>query len=534
MIDSTLLAEVFVENNQGKLNTATGYLITPNRIITTAHVLDDQKPDGKIKIRLYREGEETRSVNLVAWDGRSHSCIGDAPPIDVCVLETDPHDRLGQPAYFLCQDPLNETLDFEGRGFPAICRVEKRPQAESFSGKCSHFDPSTPDRTIFLGCRGGFTNRADWQGASGFPVFHRDVLIAIAIRIKDIDKEERNLDTIECVPLSRLLASYPTFGGAIEFDRYIDRKRRFDAVHAEVLEILSGQKGQSDHLSKRFDQLFHERVVAIFGKEAFADGLPKALTNFLLRIDPRELLEAIDDIHAETCQSDAPEGTLDQLDHLYRLILPVAVRSYLDGLVRVCRSAQTPLSAPFALKTTAEIFMAVFEDRALSFVIRDTENGNLSGTPSAHGTHQLLVPADLGMEGDDDKYVGEILSDLVRVRSPLRLDIGTLENIEKNPQNNQKKKNETIAKYLSYKLHRILTRKWVSGPKHYYYAVDPCDDERTAAGLGRVICELKRLVPELVILNLGREFLKLGEGDEVHVSMLIAEIMQRARRGSSP
>ena len=478
-MDSQVIVEVFVETSTGEWEVATGCLVASDRVLTVAHVFNERKPNGEVLVRVYRDGELSR-VAIPIWppslaDGNGPS----QNDLDAAVLEITQDSnqpRLPEPRFRLRTASIRTMLNVEGRGFPRITRLDPRvkdnhdrPQAESFFGRCSHFEQGTPDRSIYLKADSGFTKRSDWQGASGFPLFAWNELVAIGRQYK-----ASRPDTIDCVPVPRLISDV-NFKTAIRFTAYEDRAAHLKDIRGELTALLRADAGIADKIEKINRQAMREHVTA----EYFLEDKPAATADFLLAQDVLSLLRITDRVHRKFHSDPQQAGQdvnscLDCLERIQNMFVPIAIRRILDREVETCLDSD-PFEAPFTLPITAEALMAAIEGRDLSLVPLEPGSDDDSGRPSLVGSALLDDPPDRGLDGDLDAWAGDAMSDIARRRSPLQLTTHTLRSLTAAGMS-QAEKNKHLANLLTEKLEDHAEQA-VDGPRRFYFAIGPPDSE---------------------------------------------------------
>src|SRR5208282_6437332 len=215
---------------------STGYPIGRDRIITAAHVLNQEFKSPYIEA-FFRDPEHPGSYLCstceIVWDGRKDR--GPDAAVDVAVLRCQLPDKFAAEIPVLEQAPL-ALVKAHAQGYPAITRKGKRQSPLAAFGE---FAPiPTGQMEIELHCSDALRDTQNWKGVSGAPVFVEDHFAGIIYEYR----RTHRFDHFGAIAIFRLLED-EQFQIAIGWPDSKDEayRRKTQAGIKARLKKLSGQ-----------------------------------------------------------------------------------------------------------------------------------------------------------------------------------------------------------------------------------------------------------------------------------------------------
>ncbi len=230
-MDAKLVCKIVTHTKADGSYRGSGYPITPNRIITAAHVVDDAAPaEGHAPNIDARQIELSFGVNeevlqapvVIEWSGTG---VG----VDVAVLRCELPAAL-QPGHDLWTGSSNQLIKWCARGYTEFGQAKRPGGKDAYYGQMAPFDIAEP--IVALGCEDGLISTQQWAGSSGSVAFESaEAPRALAV-ITDYQSGKK-LDHLMAVTLGFLLDSDKTrdrFRQAIQFDLYQQYLRHLGGV----------------------------------------------------------------------------------------------------------------------------------------------------------------------------------------------------------------------------------------------------------------------------------------------------------------
>lgn len=235
LLKPDLVCKIEVQKTDGKMCIGSGYPITPNRIITAAHVIADAQPvEGQgskgiaCSSKLLFPGYTWKSEPQVyiEWDGR-------AAGVDGAVLRCELPDDL-RPVHTLQEKKPTGQIDWRAQGYTKYGEKNQPSGKDAYRGTMAPIAAS--EISFTLECENYPHSSRDWEGGSGSVAFDSpEPKIALAV-ITDYQGGKK-LDQLIAVPICYLL-DLDGFRQAIQFDVYAERKNHYDKVHTVVMQQL--------------------------------------------------------------------------------------------------------------------------------------------------------------------------------------------------------------------------------------------------------------------------------------------------------
>ena len=237
-----LVCKIEVRAEEGEESWGSGYPITPNRIITAAHVVVDA-------VRIEDEASEGDARDITLSFGPAGKTV-ETPvylewldeDVDIAVLRCELPDEF-RPIHQLLTKPRTNKTDWEAKGF-TVYGSENRPNGiDDFHGRFASFSEDSP--TLALEAANAPLESEQWQGGSGSVAFEEKTQTALAVIAEYAGGKK--LDDLIGVPICYLLnleATKDGFRHAIRFDLYEqqeDYRNRVVEVVASKLEALGDQ-----------------------------------------------------------------------------------------------------------------------------------------------------------------------------------------------------------------------------------------------------------------------------------------------------
>ncbi len=169
-MDPDLVCKIVVRTTSGKRYRGSGYPITPDRIITAAHVVADAAYKGNAALKgaardiTLAFGVEEQPLDTpvyLEWYGAD---VG----VDVAVLRCQFPAAL-QPAHELLTTPPKTPVTWEAQGYTEFGKAKRQGGQDKYNGTLLTF--SAKESTVPLGCDQGLITSAQWEGGSGSVAF---------------------------------------------------------------------------------------------------------------------------------------------------------------------------------------------------------------------------------------------------------------------------------------------------------------------------------------------------------------------------
>jgi hypothetical protein len=388
------IARIFVPTSGENGKNGTCYPIAPNRVITAAHVLEEEREDKqgdscwhKTAEILWNQHEDTEDLDWwqakVLWNGHDEG-------FDIAVLETNlPAPIRGYPEISLTPPPVGAT--FPLRGFAAVGTRAEGRHAVSFDGEVLAHLPV--DKEIPIGVRFAPDEEVGWKGASGSPIIVKDRLQAVLVNCP----VGFNARQTSAISIQRLMRS-DGFREAIGLTENAERLTQLrEHRKAEVAQRVTTILCQRTSLAVGFVQVLAKKGIDTSHLEMVtAEAQARGVAELLVTCQSRRLLATLLDV--------ARSKSLDKTDRcnvreIAEAVLPIAWGRP-DGLFR----QDDLLSLRAVSRTTAALFLAMLEGCDVAFSSPDTSTGDLP-----HSRRSLLVremvPAEGGMGGDSKQMV---------------------------------------------------------------------------------------------------------------------------------
>ena len=332
----TNFVRVMVRVAPGEHYQGTGYFITREHVLTSAHLLA-----GTEAVRVH--GRTAENTENASWDAECVWTGGKG--MDAAVLKVS--GRGGAiPIVPLAEGPSTRMEPWESRGCPVGSGLENDHELESMlalSGKAHRF--ATDARTFQLELSTAASKVENWQGISGAPVFVRDRLIGVIAKTSKIFPE-----TLQAVPVTALL-SIPGFCVAIGFD---DRARARERLLEDVRQLLERDTPTVDLLVAQHDSW----------REANQDGVDRLSEAMCSETPVVDFLRHVNAAHRDGYREGASTKTLKTLEELTGKAVPILTTQRILGLVY---DEGAFLRLPVATETMAELIMAGLHEREFRF-----------------------------------------------------------------------------------------------------------------------------------------------------------------------
>jgi hypothetical protein len=236
-VNPDLVCRIVVTTANGTYR-GSGYPITPNRIITAAHVVSDAGSKAEAAL-----AGTARDITLT-FGARAKPL--DTPvfiewcdtEIDVAVLRCQlPAALQPAPAPELLTAPPQTPMQWHAQGYTDFGKAKRPGGKEEYSGTQPKF--SAEEATIALSCDVGLIDPEQWAGGSGSVAFDVETS-RTALAVITTYQSGKTHDQLIAVPICYLLNSAATRDGfrrAIQFDAY---QRRKD-YSAEVIQVIASK-----------------------------------------------------------------------------------------------------------------------------------------------------------------------------------------------------------------------------------------------------------------------------------------------------
>jgi hypothetical protein len=376
--DPDLVCKLVVQTVSGKKYRGSGYPITPNRIITAAHVVADAAPvadpDPKgdarqIILSFGPEGQTIDTPVYIEWCGVDDD-------VDVAVLRCQLPSEL-QPTHRLLTKPPDTPVKWFARGYTDFGKQNWPGGKDDYHGELTKFGDS--ESTVPLDCEQGLITSVQWQGGSGSVAFDSATAQTALAVITDFQGGKK-LDQLVGVPICYLLNAAPTQDGfrrAIRFDAY---QRREDHRTRVIAAAASRLKALNACLLKRVadavNQLVEESTSKIDLEKAIEVLAKETATCIVDRCAVTDVVADFVGLMQELEQEDSAR-VADIIDHL----LPL---NYAPGLVHRLRDQLADgrvglVENEVATRTLAEIIMAGYDQQPARFATLTSGNAGVRG-----------------------------------------------------------------------------------------------------------------------------------------------------------
>ncbi|MCP4702438.1 MAG: hypothetical protein GY862_37100 [Gammaproteobacteria bacterium] len=462
-MNKNLLVEIFADVGGGEGHIATGYPVAKERIITARHAIfpENRKPRA-IELRWHHlEGAAKEWLALdpeecIVWDG------GDG--FDVAVIRAPFPADVKEWGRLSSERKPEDNMNWTSEGFARAGK--KQDGTRKPVGMLGDVFAMADNAGRFeLGVQYPVKQDADWQGASGSPVFVDNEIIGI---IESCPKNF-NAARLHAVPVWKLLEQ-ESFRRALGIEEE-ERERKARACD-ELRRILKRAEKEARDLAGRLGLDWNQ---------------PHAIADALLSSNPASFT-SLNRIFVEIAKS-GNEPLVQLVRELLAVILPVRLE---PGIIRSIRSQQSDIqcitvSMPVATLTGAEMAMAGADKRAAEFhIIGDRHN------PAAKSLKALLavdLPPETGIDSDGAQFMQAFQEDLIR-KTAVRKDLAL----------NQRIPYEELIKAAADEL-RLLAEE--DHRTHYFIYALPYENKERYAQL---IEKLKKNFSSVVFVNLiGRE-----------------------------
>lgn len=390
-----LLVEIFVDIGEEEGYIATGYPIAEGRLITARHaIFPDDKQPRRIEIRWHHQEDDAGKwqapldpAQCIVWEG--------GELFDVAVLKC-PFPVEG--SALLSSDKPKDGMTWASEGFAAAGKRGNKRQPVPMLGEV-HSAADTEKR-FALGVKYATEKPADWQGASGSPVFVNGEIIGII----ESCPAHFNAERFNATPTWKLLEE-ASFRAAVGYEAMTTRTLW---AQDKLLEILrksaSNRKILAQRLNLDCDQLY-------------------ALADALLANDDA-IFKSINRIFLELAKQAS-----DDLKEWLKDILAVMLPSRLDPtLLQKLQEQKQDINCltvaiPVASVHAAEMAMAGLDQRSMQF--RIIEDPNAPENRLLKAVLAVDLPPEMGIDTDGSSFIKafkEYLIDKTGVRKDLPLN----------------------------------------------------------------------------------------------------------------
>lgn len=361
-----LVCKITVQTPNGTWR-GSGYPITPNRIITAAHVVADAAYTGApeaaeaprdITLTFGSQGSPVDGPVSVVWCGIEAG-------VDVAVLRCQLPIEL-QPSHALLTAPPPTPIAWHAQGYTDFGKTKRPGGKDAYDGTLAQF--SETDATVPLGCTDGLVTTKQWAGGSGSVAF--DGLTpqtALAVITKYQSGKKR--DQLVAVPLCYLLNTQATregFRRAIQFAAY-ERRRDY---RNEVIKVVSAKlQALTVEMLKRVAQEINTllphgpaRLNCQLDHAALAEATATAA---ILHTAVTDVVARLVDV-METCGIDMARPLAEVVDYVLPLnYAPWAIQRLRDQLDEESFGL---IEDEVSTRTLAEIIMAGYDQQPAKFV----------------------------------------------------------------------------------------------------------------------------------------------------------------------
>ena len=475
------IARIFVPTTGDKGNNGTAYPIAPNRVITAAHVLKEERNGKAIWHNsagvLWNQHQSTVGIDwqtaTVKWNGHDEG-------FDVAVLETElPTEIRGyaEPSW----NPPPIGAGFHLRGFAAVGKRDEDRQAVSFEGKVLAHLPI--DDEIPIGVSFGPDLEAGWRGASGSPVLIDGKFYAVLVNCPF----GLGASQVHAVSVQKLIRNHAFVSKAGLSPDLIQEERRREAT-SEVCAILKRHPILTASLIEKFREYGyinaeHDDMNAQQRSESIAELLTSE------RLATKLMLDAMSSVMM-TMRPSLSVRDVRQMARMIGLILPITGMRSTNLL---SAEGDEVLSLDAVSQTIAELALAKLEGREATFASR-AESDNLRG--GARGlSKKELYPPEAGPEstphGMGNAAIRHLTSKVAIV------DARTNRKIPLVQEEARSLDWDVMIRILKKRLRRFRARGG-----SVYFTFTKREDEESDGKLDAIAKEMKRQIRELVFVRL--------------------------------
>lgn len=373
-----LVCQILVQTTRGERRRGSGYPITPNCIITAAHVVADaaykEDPTGEGAARhitltfgVQKTPIDT-SVSMV-WCGTD---VG----VDIAVLSCQLPITL-QPAHELLTVPPKTPLAWHAQGYTEFGKAKRPGGKDAYDGMLPKFSAAEP--TVALGCTEGLVTAQQWAGGSGSVVFDTSTS-PTALAVITTYQSGKTRDQLIAVPFCYLLNSQATRDGfrrAIRFQTYERRKAHRDAVMDAVASQLHALEEHTlKRVAQEIDELSESGTSGI-NLDLDKPALAKETAVYIVsHKDVTDVIGCLDSL-VEDLGHVVAEPIAVIIDHL----LPL---NYAPGVIhrlheQLAADQLGLIESAVATRTLAEIIMAGYDQQPAKFVACTDGNTDVRG-----------------------------------------------------------------------------------------------------------------------------------------------------------
>lgn len=495
-----LVCKIQVQTTGGKTARGSGYPITPNRIITAAHVVadamrvesDSSAGDARdITLSFGVSGKDVPGSVYIEWSDAG---------IDVAVLRCELPAEL-QPAHKLLATPPNTPIKWFAQGYTDFGKRMRPGGKDGYEGTLTKFSES--EATVALGCDAGLIDSKQWAGGSGSVAFDSATAQTALAVITDYESGKK-LDHLVAVPLCYLLNSETTrdgFSRAIQFETYQRRKSHYEAVMSVIVENLKALKPEP---LQKIAKEIHQLAGADFS------GIKLDSNNEMLA---RQVAVCLVDYKAVTDVSGCLARLRRSLEHEYGANIDIIINhllplNYAPQVIHHLAEQVTGnrfrlVEDEIATRTAAEIIMAGYDQQPAKFVGL-TDDNDLRGQVALDYLKEPVVgpgekpSAMLGVL----RTVRDCLIDLVTLHGK------TFRNLSNRPDitgNDEAAVRRDIEKYTNQLSGMLRMRGNLEGRTIYCVLKLPEDLHERAFRL-EVLREVSRCVPKLIFIELAPSY----------------------------
>ena len=392
-MDPKLVCRIEVQTDSGKAYIGSGYPITPDRIITAAHVVvqaavasDDAR---QITLFFGSREEKVDAPVYLEWCGEDYG-------VDVAVLkcELPPSFHL---THRLLTAPPSTPIDWFAQGYTDFGE-EKRPGGkDAYAGSLTVFDDD--ESRVALECRGGLLDFEQWGGASGSLAFDAKTA-RTALAVITWYQSGKIDDQLVAVPLCYLLG-VDGFREAIQFEAYQQGPRQPQEYYQRVVKAVESALLGFD--GDGLNQVAQE-MVALAGE--VESGIDLNINENILRQHVLDFIIEYNDVTGvigsliyvmANMNSDSKEHVADIIDHLLPLNYAPDAIDYLRKQITEERFGL--LEDEVTTRALAEIIMAGYDGEPAQFAAMSDDDDNVRGVAALdYQSGPEVGPSDLGAE----------------------------------------------------------------------------------------------------------------------------------------
>jgi len=359
-----LVCKIVVRTASGEQYRGSGYPITPNRIITAAHVVADAGDkeeaalEGTARDITLAFGTQAKPLDtpvFIEW------CDTE---VDIAVLRCQLPAAL-QPAHQLLTTPPQTPVKWEAQGYTEFGKAKRQGGQDKYNGTLLTF--SAKEATVPLGCDQGLITSAQWEGGSGSVAFDQEpARTALAVITKY--QSGKTHDLLIAIPLCYLLNSDKTGDGfrrAIQFDAYQRRAEyRNDVIHTVASKLNALRPEALQRLAQEINALTTRGNTGINLKltpEALADEAAAYIVSHTAVTDVVGCLVGL----MQDLGPEISDKVADIIDH----VLPL---NYAPGVIHrlyehIAADQFGLVDNEVATRTLAEIIMAGYDQKPAKF-----------------------------------------------------------------------------------------------------------------------------------------------------------------------